>query len=61
VPFHEIGIAPGSRLAKLYPGGKADYLKKFDASLASAVKAGFIQAADQAEIRAIAAANWPGA
>ena len=48
-------------LAKLYPGGKADYLKKFDASLSGAVKAGFILAADQAEIRAIAADNWPGA
>jgi hypothetical protein len=48
-------------LGKLYPGGKADYLKKFDASLAKAVKAGFILPADQAEIRALAEANWPGA
>jgi Alpha/beta hydrolase domain len=47
-------------LAKLYPGGKADYLKAFDASLSNAVKAGFILTADQAEIRALAAANWPG-
>jgi hypothetical protein len=47
-------------LARLYPGGKADYLKKFDASLASAVKGGFILSADQAEIRALAEANWPG-
>ena len=47
-------------LAKLYPGGKADYLKKFDASLSSAVKAGFILPADQAEIRALAAAGYPG-
>jgi hypothetical protein len=47
-------------LAKLYPGGKADYLKKFDASLDKSVKAGFIQAADAPEIRALAAANWPG-
>jgi hypothetical protein len=47
-------------LAKLYPGGKADYLKKFDASLGAAVKRGFILPADQAEIRALAAANWPG-
>jgi hypothetical protein len=47
-------------LARLYPGGKAEYLKKFDASLANAVKAGFILAADQAEIRALAAAGWPG-
>jgi hypothetical protein len=48
-------------LARLYPGGKADYLKKFDASLAKAVKAGFILPADQAEIRALAEAGWPGA
>ena len=46
-------------LAKLYPGGKADYLKRFDASLEAAVKGGFILPADQAEIRALAAAGWP--
>jgi hypothetical protein len=48
-------------LSKLYPGGKADYLKKFDASLEKSVKAGYILPADQAEIRALADANWPGA
>jgi hypothetical protein len=47
-------------LSKLYPGGKSDYLKKFDASLARAVKGGFILKADEPEIRALAAANWPG-
>jgi hypothetical protein len=47
-------------LRKLYPGGKADYLKRFDVSLSSAVKAGFMLPADQAEIRALAAANYPG-
>src|SRR5262249_2778462 len=47
-------------LAKGYPGGKAEYLKRFDASLASAVKGGFILSAGQAEIRALAAAAWPG-
>ncbi len=46
-------------LAKLYPGGKAEYLKKVDASLAAAVKGGFILSADQAEIRALTAASWP--
>lgn len=50
----------GATLAKLYPGGKADYLKKFDASLGAAVKAGFILPADQAEIHDLAAAGWPG-
>ena len=48
-------------LGKLYPGGKADYLKKFDASLDGAVKGGFILPADAPEIRALAAAGWPGA
>lgn len=47
-------------LAKAYPGGKADYLKRFDASLERAVKGGFILLADRAEIRALAAAGWPG-
>jgi hypothetical protein len=47
-------------LSKLYPGGKADYLKRFDASLGAAVKGGFIRPADQAEIHALAAAGYPG-
>ncbi|MBS0360938.1 MAG: hypothetical protein JSR98_06130, partial [Proteobacteria bacterium] len=47
-------------LAKLYPGGKAEYLKKYDASLAAAIKGGFILPADEAEIRALGAAGWPG-
>ncbi|HZZ31284.1 MAG TPA: alpha/beta hydrolase domain-containing protein [Phenylobacterium sp.] len=46
-------------LARLYPGGKADYLKTFDASLADAVMGGFILKADAPEIRALAAASWP--
>ena len=46
-------------LAKLYPGGKADYLKSFDASLSAAVKGGFILPADAEEIRALAAAGYP--
>jgi hypothetical protein len=46
-------------LKRLYPGGKADYLKAFDAALAKAIKAGFILSADQAEIRALAAALYP--
>lgn len=47
-------------LAKLYPGGKADYMKRFDASLTAAVKSGFILPADVAEIRGLAAAGWAG-
>ena len=43
-------------LDRLYPGGKADYLKKFEAALASSIKAGFILAADKQEILNVAAA-----
>ena len=46
-------------LARLYPGGKADYMKAFDASLSRAVKEGLILPADRAEIRDLAAAGYP--
>lgn len=46
-------------LKRLYPGGRADYLKAFDASLKKAVKAGFILPADRSEARALAAASYP--
>ena len=46
-------------LARLYPGGRPEYLKRFDASLNAAVKGGFILPADAPEIRALAAAGWP--
>ncbi len=47
-------------LDKLYPRGRAEYLKKFDKSLESAIKAGFILPADAADIKALAAAMYPG-
>ena len=43
-------------LDRLYPGGKREYLKKFEASLDSTIKAGFILPADKKEILALAAA-----
>ena len=46
-------------LARLYPGGRPEYLRRFDAALQGSVKAGFILPADAAEIRALAAANAP--
>jgi hypothetical protein len=49
-----------AKLAQLYPGGRAEYQKEFDASLGSAIKAGFILRRDEAEIRALAAAMYPG-
>lgn len=47
------------RLKALYPGGRAQYLSKFDASLAAAMKSGFILEDDGPEIRAVAAAAYP--
>lgn len=46
-------------LATLYPGGKPDYLGRFEASLRQAIDAGFILPADEAEIMALAAASYP--
>ncbi len=44
----------GDTLARLYPGGKKEYLKKFQASLDSAIHAGFILPADRKEILGLA-------
>ena len=44
---------------RLYPGGAADYLERFTASLDSAIEAGFILAADREEILQLAAATFP--
>ncbi len=46
-------------LQALYPGGSAEYLARFTESLDAAVKAGFIVAADRAEILELAAATYP--
>jgi hypothetical protein len=46
-------------LKRLYPGGKADYLKKFEASLDESIKKGFILPDDKAEILTIAGINYP--
>jgi Alpha/beta hydrolase domain len=47
-------------LARLYPGGKREYLNKFEASLSSAIEAGFILAADRQEILELAAIAYRG-
>lgn len=49
-----------AKLDQLYPGGKAEYLKKFDASLAATVKAGFMLPADAKESHDLAAAMYQG-
>lgn len=48
-----------AQLAKLYPGGKADYLKRFNVSLEAAIRDGYILAADKQEILALADAMYP--
>lgn len=47
-------------LDRLYPGGKNEYLKKFQASLDAAIKAGFILPADRKEILDLAAIAYHG-
>lgn len=46
-------------LAALYPGGRSDYLARFEASLDAAITAGFLLADDRAEALAVADAAWP--
>jgi len=44
-------------LVRLYPGGRPEWLTRFDESLADAVARGFVLEADASEIRAVAAAT----
>jgi hypothetical protein len=44
---------------RLYPGGVADYLERFTASLDAAIQSGFLLAADREEILELAAATFP--
>jgi Alpha/beta hydrolase domain len=48
-----------STLSTLYPGGKAEYLEKFKASLDTVTSAGFILAEDRAEILELVARSFP--
>jgi Alpha/beta hydrolase domain len=47
-------------LDRLYPGGKSEYLKKFQALLTAAIKAGFILPADKQDIMNLAAIAYRG-
>lgn len=47
-----------AKLSALYPGGETEYVEKFNASLTSAIAAGFILPADEAEIKALAAYSF---
>ncbi len=48
-------------LQRLYPGGKADYMRRFNKALDGAIKAGFILPTDRTDIRALAEAMYPQA
>jgi hypothetical protein len=52
-PFDDVA------LKVLYPGGKEEYLKRFEASLDAAIGAGFILDDDRIEILGVAAASFP--
>ena len=45
-------------LARLYPGGKDEYLRRFGAALERAIAAGHLLPEDRAEILAVAAINY---
>lgn len=47
-----------SVLLRLYPGGRHDYMPRFERALISAIEAGFILPADRREILELAAAMW---
>uniref|UniRef100_UPI0035CA33D2 alpha/beta hydrolase domain-containing protein n=1 Tax=uncultured Sphingomonas sp. TaxID=158754 RepID=UPI0035CA33D2 len=46
-------------LARLYPGGRVEYLAKFTAALDRSIRSGFILPADREEILGLAAAMYP--
>ena len=54
-PFDE------ATFARLYPGGKKEYLRKFQVSLDAAIEAGFILPADRKEILGLAEVAYPSA
>jgi len=52
-------VFDAATVRRLYPGGVAEYLERFTASLDSAIASGFILAADRGEILRLAAATFP--
>ncbi len=48
-----------AKLAALYPGGKADYMERFAASLDASIVKGFLLEEDRAEILDVAAGSYP--
>jgi hypothetical protein len=47
-------------LDRLYPGGRREYMRKFEASLSSAIRAGFVLSDDRQEILDLASLAWTG-
>jgi hypothetical protein len=53
---------PADQLRRLYPGGAADYLARFERALDTAITTGFLLRDDRAEalaVAAVAARDWP--
>jgi hypothetical protein len=46
-------------LSALYPGGKAEYLERFEACLDATIATGFLLSEDREEILAVAGASYP--
>jgi hypothetical protein len=46
-------------LSTLYPGGKDEYLQRFETSLDASIAAGFLLREDRDEILGLAAASYP--
>ena len=46
-------------VARLYPGGAAEYRDRFAESLDAAIQSGFLRPADRQEILDLAAATYP--
>ncbi|WP_234904105.1 alpha/beta hydrolase domain-containing protein [Mycolicibacterium frederiksbergense] len=57
--FGSGSVFDAETLARLYPGGAAEYLDRFTTSLDATIEAGFLLAADREEILALAAATFP--
>jgi hypothetical protein len=57
--FGSAGYFDDATLTRLYPGGVADYLERFEVALDAAIDAGFLLAADRAEILELAAHMYP--
>lgn len=51
-------VFDGQKLGRLYPAGKAQYLKRFTTALDRSIRAGFILRADRQEILDLAAASY---